>query len=391
MAHWLTQKARALRRTPAPQPVPFERTCLCGEPVVGIRRETSQRTACRRCGEGFWVLPLDPYPPVKSPSVPPRKKSTNKQADSIADPTIPPRERRKWSVKAAASRLKQNTGSRLRKVKEASGRRIRLVIRQQREFFTPLKIVVLSIIAVVAMTGYTVFRQQQIESAKFSFREHLKDGQAAIAEARFGDAQVQLESAVDALNRLGRRDTEAEQVRQLLREADTANHLSSESLFDMLSLARQTVGSDGPSQWERKLASEFRGRWFIVESLVRSSRSPGGELQREILLPLSIFGEPVRVEAPLAAVKGMSSEEAWIPMILAVQIAECRPVEDETASRSWRLAFEPDSAYLWADFTTYEALGLLPEEPAGVDRVKQILDRQKRGLGLVVETEPTDE
>ena len=60
------RRLEALRRTPPPEPEPYEVVCACTHRLNGMRLPAFQVVRCNRCGNFVFVLPLDVYPRLKS-------------------------------------------------------------------------------------------------------------------------------------------------------------------------------------------------------------------------------------------------------------------------------------------------------------------------------------
>src|SRR5689334_2455802 len=138
MSSWFSRAKGALSgREAQAVPEPIEFVCPCGHRVEATRRSTFQRILCTDCGEPFFLLPLDVYPrPVmKVRKVKPPKTAVTAQSKS--------------SVKSAET--SDVTQQRVRPDLRAQGQAAIVKARAQ---FTPLRLIVLSLLAVIGLTGW---------------------------------------------------------------------------------------------------------------------------------------------------------------------------------------------------------------------------------------------
>src|SRR4051812_37084437 len=66
MASWISKASKKFRRPAVEQPQPFRITCACRNELKGMREASYQTLRCGQCGNSLFVLPRNPYPPLKS-------------------------------------------------------------------------------------------------------------------------------------------------------------------------------------------------------------------------------------------------------------------------------------------------------------------------------------
>ena len=243
MVGWLAKAAQVLRPAP-PEPQAFEVGCSCGNRLAGLRASTYQKVPCARCGNLVFVLPADVYPKPKRKKAPPKTLPAQSQHDPVLAARVaetktppplsmtPPTER-----PAAAATAKTAPPPRAVPVEivEAAGPKRSFF----RTFFSPLRLTILALLMVSAAAGYWILQTQLKESAERSLQGYLDSGEAALCGGRCPGAAQAYRNAAQAVDRLGREDTESLGIRREAAELNAIVGLSTASLLEICEDARR--------------------------------------------------------------------------------------------------------------------------------------------------------
>lgn len=341
-----------------------------------------QVAVCRACGFQICVLSVSPYPrpkirapkkkPVKPPPLPKhRSVATDDDSGIRTPPPIPKRGHR--SAGASAKKAGALAAARQRGPQHDSSHDEPPWQTGRRKLVTPLRVAVVGMIAVIALSSWWVVRKRAQTLAVVTFAESVKAARTALSSEQFEVADEQFSRAVHSLDLLGRDDREARQVRQQAREAAAASKLAPISLFDLLSEARQTQHMAG-RDWQRVVRLSYQGDWFLLES--NGLKFPSGEKQQLAFTVTLVPGaEPIQVRGDLSKwSKQYGSSELPKQFILAGQLADIRSLPD---GKGWEIVLEDDSIFPWANAGTYAALGGTLDDGA-----KATLKSQSQLLGV---------
>jgi hypothetical protein len=397
MVQWLARTTQLLRRRQPPEPPqPFELSCACGHNVSGIRQPTFQTVACNRCGNPLFVLPNDVYPKPKP------KKPAKKEAPRAATPdpvrqveapqplAVPSAPAKGTGPTQAASRSKPQVGSPAPAPREEiQPAAMGAAIPARHSLVSPFRLIVLAIAGVITLTGYLVWQSRLNERALVSLPGHLESGAAALRAGNVRSAADEYRQAAWAVNRLGREDAESAVIRQKARELDAIVNLSSVSLYDICEQARRGARS-GAEKWKETFDRLYRDSWIVVEGDVIQDTGPDGIGQPIVRYPFPIDSAPVVFDARLPALAALPDKGGPRHVIFAGQLASL--TKEGTKNPLWMIRLKDSSAFLWADFDTYQALGLSPDSPApggsgpdgsgDVNDTHRILSQQAAALGM---------
>jgi hypothetical protein len=397
MVQWLTRTTQLLRRRQPPEaPQPFELGCACGHNVSGTRQPTFQTVRCNRCGNPLFVLPTDVYPKPKP------KKTAKKEAPRAATPgharqveapqplAIPLAQTKGPGQTQAAGRSNPQAGApasvareELQPVATAATASVR------RSLVSPFRLIVLAIGGVIGLTGYLVWQSRLNDRALVSLPGHLELGAAALRAGNVRTAADEYRQAAWAVDRLRRDDAESAGIRQKARELDAILNLSAVSLYDICEQARRAAPS-GAEQWTEKFNRLYRDSWIVVEGDVIQDTGPDGIGQPIVRYPFPIDAAPVVFDARLPALGALPDKGVTRHVIFAGQLASL--TKEGTKNPLWMIRFKETSAFLWADFDTYQALGLSPDSPSpggpgpdgagDANDTRHILSQQATALGI---------
>ena len=409
---------------------PVRRVCGCGQAVDVLRTDQFQRLACASCGQIGILLPQDGYPgsgPADHPS------------ESAADPVVTttrsrPAERsgRAKPVGDSPGRARPVSGSTSARpsseskpqptpppvseppppeaAEPSAGRQLEepLVTRRgiqaepahtpRRRRVTPFRLVALCMVMLVGVTGWWSLGQLQLSSDASRLRDLMRTGLESLEAGDFSTAARDLVEATDVLDRLGRKDSAADLIRQRGREAAAANGLVSVSLVDILSDADRLQRSGVDGAWRRQFQRDHRGRWIIMQSVLEQ---PGERLDDEARAsgqnrlpdafeaeyPFAVGERAVRLSGRLPALVRLSGwddpgDEDPRPVIFAGQLEACR---FDPGTQTWWIELSADTAFLWTDIVSYGQLGFLPHAIFGDEEIAAVLKRQSAAAGIAVD------
>ncbi len=400
MSGWLSRAKGAFGGREAEiSPEPIEIACPCGRKVEALRRRDFQRVLCKNCGEPFFLLPLDVYPrPVmKVRKVkPPKPDLKKKPAAGTKSPPAQP------DPKTATAPTRPSID--LRKDLSIVGGRVR---RQ----FTPLRLMVLSLLAVIGLTGWWQWTRAARSGAEFDFKTANEAGLAAIQKKDFVEAAQQFARAANAVDLLQRHDVSAEQARQRFRQLTAINSLLQRSLVEVLKAAKDGRQKGEFAAVESEFASLHAGRWVVLESEVTPASSPSDpatvsvweqrvQFDGEALVltgSLSIFAKVLAPPSPLSAPDGNAAPDAQPQFMFALNdlgqrevlfAAQVESLKWNAAQSVWVLTLKSSSGFLWTDYDLLQPTGLQPDERPtepnlrSEPQVRALLLEQSRWIGV---------
>lgn len=372
MPRWLITARQAFQRKPAPtEPPKFSVRCACGKTAEGERKHKAQQIACSTCRQPLFVLPISVYPavrPLKKKKSAPRE-ATEKKAATAAE----------TAVKDQVPRgprgviLGVDWGTWFGEAKDQSHVFLRYFF--SRKMWTPVRLVFLSVVAVILGTTYLILHARAIDRATQVLASATKKGQAALLEEDFPEAARQFQLAAGALDTLKRNDESARSIRQMYRESNAASQLSPRGPYEILSDAIETTGAAKGLNWPEVFRVNYHDNWLIFEApVLRLNEAP--EPPR-YLVDLPIISGKIRatIVANLPIFNQLNIDKKSQRVVFAAQIEDFRP--DPDAPQDWQIVLRPGSAFLWSDVNNYKTLGFVPD-----DQTEQTLAAQTRLLGV---------
>ncbi len=408
-------------------PQPFELSCECGTTHTGLRRRVFQRVVCHTCGKSLFLLPKDVYPRPQSPKKRSRKRTSADPLLDVQEIVMPadPAEQdhsseEKPSWKSRHQRRRENRQSAaddvpVEQLVSASDEKLPPSIpskekKPRREFgqqswlgrvldwWTPLKMTVVAISAVLVATFWWSIHHRRIEQAQRELNPAVEAGFTALERGDLETAHQELTRAVAALDVIGTSDHYAAQVRQVHRETTALSNLLAVSLIEIVEEAdalveqemarRKSLPSKGEedqelppldADWQHRFGGLYRGAWIVLEGPVEKKKGP--EPSWQVHFPVAIGPRQRSVEFHAdfkvwTTVGKSTSEPTWI---LAGPLKSCYLSED---GKRWVVELDQESGLLWANMATYRMLGFPfgPWHP--LEEVRQQLDRQRELLKL---------
>ena len=389
MSSWLSRAKEALSgREAVVAPEPIEFACPCGRKVEATRRSTFQRVLCQECGEPFFLLPLDVYPrPVmKVRKVKPSKSAEPAQSKSSGKSAAP--------AEAAPKRAAID----LQAKRQA-------VVAKARRLVTPLRLIVLSLLAVIGLTGWWQWNRSARSAADLDFKTATAAGMEALQKPDFVEAAQHFGRAAAAADLLKRTDVAAEQARQRFRQLTALNSLLTRSLFEVVESARATRLRDNVLAAESEFANLHAGRWVVLQSEVSPPADPTIATAVAWEQRIQIFDEPLFLTATLpvfskvqatsllpAASPDAPLANAPPPSVSALNdlgqrevmfAAQVESLKWNAEKAAWVLTFKSSSGFLWTDYGLLLAAGLPPDELHTEVQLRAMLTEQSRWIGAI--------
>ena len=328
---------------------PFDVVCACGQRHSGVRGDEYQVLECDACGRRLFVLPVCPYPEVDELAEGGRRKAEGERRKTKRGGQRSEVGGQKSEIRGQRSERGEASDSQpstLNSQLDAAAPRRKLV--------TPLRLVVVGIVALLAATGVWQYRQSVRAQAERDFREYADRGDAALKEHDFAAAFEEYREAVAALDKLGRDDEKSRRVRQMFRESRAASGLATKALADILAEVRENSAVD-PEGWQRQFQSDYAGRWFVLDTRIRRMHTDelGDYVQIDYLQAFG--GRPVDLVVTGTAFDSLNLDETPRPAILAVELSSCE-LGGVNGDR-WIVRCKPETAFLWSDYENFRALG----------------------------------
>ncbi len=415
MSGWLSRARDALSgRAAEIVPEPIQIPCPCGRTIETTRRESFQRVLCKTCGEPFFILPLDVYPrPLMKKVRPAKAPKPQRSTKSPASPDELVAKNASQSSSAATqptSEVDSPQASFSQSVQQTLWQTGQTLRRQ----FTSLRIVVLSLLLVLGLTGWWQWSRAALSRAESDYTAAVEAGTAALQKKDLLSAAKEFERAAHAVDLLHRTDIAAEQARQQHRELTAINALLQASLPDILVSARQAKQKTDAAAAESDFAHLHIGRWVVLQTEITRSSADNAALSWEqrvqidddalslaVSLPAfskiptkppppvqPVAGEPVEAKDRDAANVNQNEANNADPnvndseqreIIFAAQIKSLRW---NVQKSQWDLDLNPTTGFLWANFDLLIAAGLVPDEIRTEAQLRALLLEQSRWIGV---------
>lgn len=238
-----------------------------------------------------------------------------------------------------------------------------------RRIVTPFRAVVLAIVAALIITGWWIARQNRLGIAEASLRESLERGKDALASGDYSTACAEYETAVSALDTLGRSDSFAGAVRQMSRQLTAM-----ENLLPVPMEAEVAESLASPRQRDGSFAILRPGYWVVLDATIRVGVDSSGTIY-EIDYPLTLDGSPITLRAHPPAFGGLDFSAGPRQVIFAARLTAIRPGAPGEPGPCVEL--DSESLFLWTDGGLLSHLGLEPDE-----RTAAILTAQSEVVGV---------
>ncbi len=389
MSGWLSRAKGALGGREAEVVLePIEFACPCGHKIEATRGPVFQRVLCTDCGERFFLLPLDVYP---RPVMKVRKVQSPKSAETT----------------------KTKSSSKLSTPTEIASARMGIDLQAElttglakvRTQFTPLRLIVLSLLTVIGLTGWWQWNLAARSSAEVDFKTATESGMAALQKSDFVEAAQHFSRAATAADLLHRTDAPAEQARQMHRQLTVLNSLLTRSLIEMIEAARATRLRENVLAAESEFANLHAGRWLVMQSEIAPPADPVKSASVPWEQRVQIFDEPLILTASLpvfskiqatspvpTATPDASPADPLPPGVSALNdlgqrevvfAAQVESLKWNAEQSAWVLTLKASSGFLWTDYGLLLAAGLPPDELHTEARLRAMLTEQSGWIGAI--------
>jgi hypothetical protein len=390
MVSWLAKTTQLLqRRQPPEPPPPYEVGCSCGHQVTGVRKQTYQSVTCPRCGNVLFVLPLDVYPKPKPKKAPPKQVDSAPVVAAAAGPKAPQSQAAPASRAPGPQKVGQSTAAKATPASPpapaVSEKPLAVdveTVEVRRPLVNRFRLIVLAIGAVVCGTGYLVWQSRLNDEALVSLPGHLDAGATALRKGELPKAADEYHQAAWAVDRLRRQDAESLAIRQKAKELGAIVNLSKVSLIEICDQARHAKKEGGEKwaeKWSEKFNEQYQGAWIVVEGDVAQERGPDGIGEPIVRFPYPIDAAAVVFDVRLTGLAPMIGK-AGEHLIFAGQLLSLS--REGTKNPMWVIRLKDETAFLWSNVDTYQALGRIPDVPGDENDGRHVLGRQSAALGL---------
>lgn len=375
MAGWLS-RATSMFQKSQPPPEPFEVECDCGAKVVGRRLDVYQKPACPRCERPVFVLPANVYPQprIKSKAkrakdddaTKPKRTSTNVVID---DQQLEP------SPKASPGKSRSRTNP--SSAQAAPSKSIRdqplaldLPVRRR---ITPLRLTVVAIVLVSAVTIGGIWHRHRVDRAKATVSQSADAGMAALRDREFAKAASELDQARAAVDILGRSDQAANEIRRLSREATTLAALAPSLLSEIL---EETIANGKPGQTEPlRMSSMYKGAWVIFDARVMPANDGKDRCTIDAPIVLGKTSVSIEIDSSILRKASQTNDSGEPPrVIFAAQLEQLTAPEGKPPKS--QLLLNGKTAFLWTSYDTFSAIGFQPHDAESEEQTRGLLKRQ---------------
>jgi hypothetical protein len=369
-AGWF-QHAKSVFARPEPVPQTFSVPCDCGTTVQGERTEAAQRLPCPTCGQTVFVLPACVYP------IP---DSLRRRWSGIEEPAPEPMLKKKRGRKSAGKPESQPSGGRPPSPESSSipwSQRRRDFSVAMASQITPVRMIAAGVCLSVTLMGYVLVRQARWSRAQASVQASIDAGTEALHDGRLTEAAKALGEASVSLDILGRHDDVANSIRRLAREAQVGDGLVAEGLPQLLSELFELHDSDTVAG---RFARRYSGQWILFDAPLYAVAEENRKSPRAVQLemPLLIGDKLIEVrldDYPWPVLLSGSTEAAPKRVIFAAQLDR---LELATKQRDSVLIWlRGDTAVLWSERETLDALDLLPVDAEELTMAENLLSDQR--------------
>jgi hypothetical protein len=405
MVGWFAKAAQVWRRPEPPPPQTFDVACACGHRLSGARRPTFQTVPCDRCGTVAFVLPQDVYPKPKPKKAPKTAvaRAAKSESDAVFKASGPVPEKIAFARPAPANAAEAapvttvRNQATLRTAREETAEAVREAAQARGSIVTPFRLIGLALAGVILATGYFVWQVHLKTVADRALPTHVAAAEAAMRERDIGTAAREYQLASEAVDRLGRQDSQSLQIRQKAKELHAIVNLSPVPLYEICEQAHREAPA-GEEKWTESFNRLYRNAWIVVEGDVMrepleiglppakagdaktASDNESKPVPRPVIrYPFPIDEAPVVLDAKLAAIEGLDTADGPRKVIFAGQLESL--TKEGTKNPVWVIRLHDKTAFAWVDFDTYQMLGLVSDD-LGADETRRILNQQAQTVGI---------
>ncbi len=375
MAGWLGRATSAFSRPATPVQQPFHLPCDCGEQLTGWRLETHQKIACTACRQVHLILPGNIYPFVKpAPLAAPKPAVPKPPAKSK------PATGKSTTGASSAATTKSGVVKSVDKPAEPMPELVAAIdlsptLRQGRSRRRRMTLVALSIVALCAVTSWSLWNRSLREQARAAVPLAAEAGTEALHRGDFVTAKRELTLAVQGLDILRRADTAASTIRQSQREAVAGEGLSSLGFTELAADYLKQV-----PDWEKsrsRYLQEHGFRWILFDASL--TPAPGEPIAYEFDVPLAIDNFKLQIAVNFAELRHLGLESQPGQSGRVIFAAQIEDWSNASMPRNTIVARLRDAtAFLWSDYDSYLAAGFRPDSEEAAEETRTTLAAQRK-------------
>ena len=376
-----------------------------------MRMPRYQQVICKQCGEPLFVLPANVYPAPPPPEPEPQVIGQSVDEDALREAAedeplrdAAGRRRRQpsgeadvlseladesWkSTKPGKAETRTEERKRKHDEREQERRKSKAKREKQREereqnpltkrepihakvkrFFSPFRIIVVSIIGLVIGTIAWQVHSRKVESARLTFDTSRKKAATLLEEQKFAEAESVLKEAAEAADLVGRDDVAANRVRRLSLEVQVLNELSPTSFYEAVNTATTASRADVTTI----LMTQLEDRWIVFDTFVVPDGKVEDQNRYAIDIPLLVNDILLNAFVVGGELNKLKPGSGGVPAVFAAKIKGCSlGSADPTVLQ---VELDGASVRLWTDPKMFEALGF------SADEVPPHLANQQKLLG----------
>lgn len=374
-------KAKLLGKPTADLPIPFEVVCECGHRVAGIRRKSYQVAECSECTTSIFVLPADPYPKVRKP-VPKEAPQTKRAAPSTApapanDEAVTPARSGKSPETTSQKSGKsddRDEGSRTSGEVLPDDDVIRLPPKpplavRLRRTFTPVRLLAVASMALVALTAWWMIHQRTLEEARRTWRREMDIVREAIEQGDRSRLAASVKKAVDAATLLSRDDADARDAKSLLRQTQAIEQVGLSASDPVSVLADVTPANVQDIEDLKEVLGRLEGITCVFESPL--IRSPENDQILVVNAPLLTPSGRIRIQVDSQLLRGLFDQIGQDNMLFVASVQAAS--RDTSGAGEWLINLDGRSVTLLTSELLAAELG---HDPKRIPETVEILKRQ---------------
>lgn len=262
---------------------------------------------------------------------------------------------------------------------EPAGETLPMQILPKRRIVTPFRLVILGASMIVAATMIVKLNSTQQEGAEWELKNALDKAETALKNGDFSTSAKEYQKACAALDVLNRNDAQEKSIRQRFKESTAAGNLAADSMFEILNKLTKEIDSDS-SRPQILFEKSHSHRWIVMETIVEKLKDRDGHTRTVIDFPFEVAGRPVEFEANSSVFENILVDRKEQKVVFAAQLQRIQLQGAEHPY--WTITLQPETAFLWTDYETFQALGF-ENDDAGNERItRELLAEQSRLLGI---------
>ncbi len=249
----------------------------------------------------------------------------------------------------------------------------------KKRLVTPFRLVILGASIIVAATVIVKLKSNRRDDAEWELKLAVGKAEAALTNRDFSTSAKEYQKACAALDILKRNDTQEKTIRQRFKESTAAGNLVADSLFEILNKLAKEIDSDS-SRPQILFEKSHTHRWIVMETNVEKLKDPDGHSRIVIDFPFEVAGRPVEFEANLSIFEKLPVDREEHKVVFAAQLQRIQLQGAEHPD--WTITLQPETAFLWTDYETFQAMGFEHEDAGNESETRELLAEQSRLLGI---------